>query len=112
MKIAVIGKGSVGGGLADLWEEAGHELTRSGRDGGDVADADAVLLATPGGAIAEALDGVTGLEGQKSPSAPISPRCMTGSRRLRNRPGTYAAAMRRRARSSTFFYRMAPPADL
>ncbi len=64
MKIAVVGKGRVGGGLADLWEKAGHELTRIGRDGGDVSDADAVLLAMPGGAIASALDGVTGLEGK------------------------------------------------
>src|SRR5437588_5768559 len=64
MKIAVIGKGNVGGGLADLWEKAGHELTRIGREGGDVSDADAVLLAVPGGAIAEALDGVSGIEGK------------------------------------------------
>lgn len=64
MKIAVIGRGNVGGGLADLWENAGHELTRVGRDGGDVSGADAVLLAMPGGAIAEALDGVSGLDGK------------------------------------------------
>jgi predicted dinucleotide-binding enzyme len=25
MKIAVIGRGNVGGGLGDLWEKAGHE---------------------------------------------------------------------------------------
>jgi predicted dinucleotide-binding enzyme len=64
MKIAVIGKGNVGGGLADLWEKAGHEVTRLGRDGGDVSDAEAVLLAMPGGAIEEALDRVQGLEGK------------------------------------------------
>jgi len=28
MKIAVVGRGNVGGGLADLWERAGHEVTR------------------------------------------------------------------------------------
>jgi predicted dinucleotide-binding enzyme len=28
MKIAVIGRGNVGGGLADLWESAGCELRR------------------------------------------------------------------------------------
>jgi predicted dinucleotide-binding enzyme len=64
MKIAVVGKGSVGGGLADLWEGAGHELTRIGRDGGDVSDADAVLLAVPGGAVTQALDAVSGIEGK------------------------------------------------
>jgi 8-hydroxy-5-deazaflavin:NADPH oxidoreductase len=30
MKIAVIGRGNVGGGLADLWERAGHEPRRIG----------------------------------------------------------------------------------
>lgn len=64
MKIAVVGRGNVGGGLADRWERAGHEVTRIGRDGGDVSDADAVLVAVPGGAIADALDGVRGLEGK------------------------------------------------
>ena len=64
MRIAVVGKGNVGGGLADLWEKAGHEVTRIGRDGGDVSDADAVLLAVPGEAVAEALDGAQGIEGK------------------------------------------------
>jgi 8-hydroxy-5-deazaflavin:NADPH oxidoreductase len=64
MKIAVIGRGNVGGGLADLWEEAGHDVTRVGKDGGDVSDAEAVLLAVPGGAVADALDNVQGLEGK------------------------------------------------
>jgi predicted dinucleotide-binding enzyme len=64
MRIAVVGKGNVGGGLADLWERAGHEVTRIGREGGDVTGADAVLVAVPGGAIAAALDGVQGLEGK------------------------------------------------
>jgi hypothetical protein len=35
----------VGGGLASLWERAGREVTRIGRDGGDVSDAAAVLVA-------------------------------------------------------------------
>ena len=65
MKIAVIGRGNVGGGLADLWERAGHELRRIGQEGGDVSDVDAVLVAVPGGTIAEALDTVQGLEGKK-----------------------------------------------
>jgi len=64
MKIAVIGKGNVGGGLADLWEKAGHKLTRIGRDGGDVSEVDAVLLAMPGGQIAAALERVQGVEGK------------------------------------------------
>lgn len=55
MKIAVLGRGNVGGGLADLWEGAGHELQRIGQEGGDVSDAEAVVVAVPGGAIADAL---------------------------------------------------------
>jgi predicted dinucleotide-binding enzyme len=42
MRITVVGRGNVGGGLADLWERAGHQLTRLGRDGGDVSDAEAL----------------------------------------------------------------------
>jgi 8-hydroxy-5-deazaflavin:NADPH oxidoreductase len=53
VKIAVVGRGNVGGGLADRWERAGHEVTRIGREGGDVSGADA-----------EALDGLQGLEGK------------------------------------------------
>jgi predicted dinucleotide-binding enzyme len=64
MRIAVVGKGNVGGGLADLWEKAGHDVTRIGHEGGDVSDADAVLFAVPGGAVAEALENVNGLEGK------------------------------------------------
>jgi 8-hydroxy-5-deazaflavin:NADPH oxidoreductase len=51
MKIAVVGRGNVGGGLADLWEGAGHEVTRIGRDGADVSDANA-------------LDGLRGIAGK------------------------------------------------
>jgi predicted dinucleotide-binding enzyme len=64
MKIATIGRGKIGGGLADLWEKAGHEVTRIGHEGGDVSAVDVVLVAVPGGAIKEALGGVTGLEGK------------------------------------------------
>ena len=42
MNVAVVGKGNVGGGLADLWERAGHDVTRIGKDGGDVADAERI----------------------------------------------------------------------
>jgi 8-hydroxy-5-deazaflavin:NADPH oxidoreductase len=64
MRIAAVRRGSVGGGLSDLWERAGHEVTRIGRDGGDVSDAEVLLLAMPGGAIAQALDGLSGLGGK------------------------------------------------
>jgi predicted dinucleotide-binding enzyme len=64
MRITVFGKGNVGGGLADLWEPAGHQVTRLGRDGGDVSDADAVLVAVPGESVAEGLARLTGLEGK------------------------------------------------
>src|SRR3712207_3830929 len=64
MKVAVVGRGNVGGGLAHLWERAGHEVRRIGREGGDVSEAEAVLVTVPGGAIAEALDNVQGLEGK------------------------------------------------
>jgi 8-hydroxy-5-deazaflavin:NADPH oxidoreductase len=64
MKIAVVGRGNVGGGLADLWEKAGHDVTRIGQEGGDVSEAEAVLVAVPGGTIAQALDNVRGVEGK------------------------------------------------
>jgi predicted dinucleotide-binding enzyme len=64
MKIATVGRGNIGGGLADKWSQAGHEVTRLGKDGGDVSDADVVLVAVPGGAVADALDKVTGLQGK------------------------------------------------
>jgi hypothetical protein len=64
MQIAVVGKGNVGGGLADLWERAGHDVTRIGKDGGDVSGAEAVLVAVPGGAVAEAFETVAGWEGK------------------------------------------------
>jgi len=64
MKIAVVGRGNVGGGLADLWEKAGHDVTRIGREGGDVSEAAAVLVAVPGGTIAQALDALQGIEGK------------------------------------------------
>jgi predicted dinucleotide-binding enzyme len=64
MRITVVGRGNLGGGLADLWERAGHQVTRLGRDGGDVSDADAVLVAVPGGAIADAFVRLRGVEGK------------------------------------------------
>ena len=64
MKVAVVGRGNVGGGLADRWERAGHEVTRIGKEGGDVSEVEAVLFAVPGGAVADAVENVQGLEGK------------------------------------------------
>jgi predicted dinucleotide-binding enzyme len=64
MKITVIGRGNVGGGLARRWERAGHNVTALGRDGGDASDAEAVLVAVPSNQLADALGKVTGLEGK------------------------------------------------
>jgi 8-hydroxy-5-deazaflavin:NADPH oxidoreductase len=64
MNITVIGRGNVGGGLARLWRNAGHEVQELGRDGGDASGADVLLVAVPSGAIADALGKVSGIEGK------------------------------------------------
>jgi predicted dinucleotide-binding enzyme len=64
MKITVVGRGNVGGGLARLWEQAGHDVSALGSDGGDASDADVVVVAVPSGVIADALGKVTGVEGK------------------------------------------------
>ena len=64
MRITVIGRGNVGGGLARRWEKAGHTVTEIGREGGDASDADAVLVALPSGQIAAGLAKVSGLDGK------------------------------------------------
>ena len=64
MRIVTVGRGNVGGGLADLWERAGHQVTRIGRDGGDVSAAEVVLVAVPGGSIAAALHQLQGIAGK------------------------------------------------
>jgi predicted dinucleotide-binding enzyme len=64
MNIVVIGRGNVGGGLATLWADAGHETTALGREGGDASGADVVVVAVPGGAIDDALSKVSGLQGK------------------------------------------------
>ena len=61
MRITTIGRGNVGGGLGDLWRRAGHEVVEMGRQGGDASGSDAVLLAVPQKAIADALASVSGL---------------------------------------------------
>jgi len=64
MKITVLGRGNVGGGLARLWRDAGHEVQELGRDGGDASEADVLLVAVPAAEIANALGAVTGIEGK------------------------------------------------
>ncbi|SRR6266508_4262250 len=64
MKITTIGRGTIAGGLARLWERAGHTVTTLGREGGDASDADVVFVAVPSGSISDALNGVSGLEGK------------------------------------------------
>ena len=64
MKIVTIGRGKIGGGLANFWRNAGHEVDGLGRNGGDASDADVVLVAVPGAQISPALSRVSGLEGK------------------------------------------------
>jgi predicted dinucleotide-binding enzyme len=64
VNITTIGRGNIGGGLAKLWEQAGHTVTTLGREGGDASDADVVLVAVPSGSVSEALGKVSGLEGK------------------------------------------------
>jgi predicted dinucleotide-binding enzyme len=64
MRITLIGRGNIGGGLGKRWRKAGHDVTELGKDGGDASDADALLVAVPSTAIADALGKVTGIEGK------------------------------------------------
>jgi predicted dinucleotide-binding enzyme len=64
VKIATIGRGNIGGGLGKLWRAAGHDVTELGKDGGDASGADAILVAVPSGAIADALGKITGAQGK------------------------------------------------
>ena len=64
MKITVIGRGNVGGGLASLWRRAGHDVQELGRDGGDASEADVLVVAVPAGSIASALAAVRGSAGK------------------------------------------------
>jgi hypothetical protein len=64
MKITVIGKGNVGGGLAARWEKAGHDVTALGREGGDASNADVIVVAVPSGQIDDALGKVSAVEGK------------------------------------------------
>jgi predicted dinucleotide-binding enzyme len=73
VKIVVVGRGNVGGGLARLWTTAGHDATALGQDGGDGSGADVLVVAVPGGSIADALSKVTGVEGITTIDATNSP---------------------------------------
>jgi len=64
MKITVIGRGNVGGGLAQKWRDAGHDVQELGREGGDASDSDVLLVAVPSAEIANALGKVSGIEGK------------------------------------------------
>lgn len=64
MKITIIGRGNVGGALERVLSAHGHQVDALGSDGGAAADADAVILAVPGGAVEEALRRVSGVEGK------------------------------------------------
>ena len=64
MKIATIGRGNIGGGLAGLWRAAGHDVQELGKEGGDAGEAEVVLVAVPSSAIADALGKVSGIEGK------------------------------------------------
>ena len=64
MRITVIGRGNVGGGLTRRWKSAGHAVTALGREGGDAAGADVVLVALPSAAIADGLAKVSNLSGR------------------------------------------------
>jgi 8-hydroxy-5-deazaflavin:NADPH oxidoreductase len=64
VKIAVIGRGNVGGGLARRWQAAGHDVATFGQDGGDASDAEVIVVAVPSGAIADALSKVGDIAGK------------------------------------------------
>ena len=71
MRIAVIGKGNIGGSLGTKWRAAGHDVVYGARDGsgegpggapvrgiGDaLKDADVVVLAVPGQVVADVVTG-------------------------------------------------------
>ena len=63
VRITVLGRGNVGGGLARRWEAAGHDVTALGRGGGDATGSDVLVVAVSSNAIEDAFDGVKGAEG-------------------------------------------------
>src|SRR5918992_364941 len=109
MKITVIGRGNVGGGLARRWEQAGHEVTTLGREGGDASDADAVLVAGPGGEIDDAR-AVTEQLIRDAGYDPVFVGGLDQARALEDLLGFIGAI--NRAGLGRFFYRYAPPGEL
>lgn len=57
MRVAVIGAGKVGGGLASRWRANGHDVAEVGRSDAVPEDAEAVLLAVPAGVAADVVAG-------------------------------------------------------
>src|SRR5512142_1898170 len=64
MRITVVGRGNVGGGLARLWQRAGHTVSALGSEGGDASGADVLVVAVPSTTIAAALGKVRGIQGK------------------------------------------------
>ena len=96
MNVTTVGRGNIGGGLARLWERAGHDVTTLGQRGrrrvrrGRRARGGAV-----GGDLRDALAKVTGLDGKTAidatnafagPQRRASSRSRTRSRRTTNGP--------------------------
>jgi predicted dinucleotide-binding enzyme len=48
MKIVIIGRENVGGGLAAQWRRTGHQVSVPGRGGWDASGADVVVMAVSG----------------------------------------------------------------
>jgi predicted dinucleotide-binding enzyme len=66
VKIGIIGRGNVGGGLARFWEQAGHDVRAAGRDdvAGAAAHGEVILLAVPADAVDDALSSAGSLDGK------------------------------------------------
>ena len=79
MKITTIGKGNIGGGLARLWESAGHSVTTLGREGGDASGADVVLVAVTSDSVSDALGKVTGSVARSRATRPTRSQAATSS---------------------------------
>lgn len=78
MRIAILGGGTVGGGLAQRWTREGHDVTVVPRTEGVPPDAEVVLLAVPAGVATEVvaaraheLDGMVLLDATNDVSATL-----------------------------------------
>lgn len=92
MRITILGRGAVGGGLAALWSAAGHTVTGLGRDGGDATGADVLVVAVPGDQVADALGRTTGIAGVPAIDAtnvygPRDPEHESNAHLVRSRTG-------------------------